>query len=124
MTDPEHQKHDLALYGGYSKTEFDNAAQSIGSGMYRWVQEVKGRWECEADSYRTLLGVFSWIKRFPADIAEAAAQQALHSCIFSVRGFKAIVSRCIADEDKTEREKQSLNSIYIAHKGDGTGYEG
>ena len=124
VTDPGHQKHDLALYGGYSKTEFDNAARSIGSGMYRWVQEVKGRWECEADSYRTLLGVFSWIKRFPADIAEAAAQQALHSGIFSVRGFKAIVSRCIADEDKTEREKQSLNSIYIAHKGDGNGYEG
>ena len=68
-----------------------------------------------------ILGIFTLSN---TDIAEAAAQQALHSCIFSVRGFKAIVSRCIADEDKTEREKQSLNSIYIAHKGDGNGYEG
>ena len=124
VTDPEHQRYDLALYGGYSKMEFDNAARSIGSSMYRWVQEVKGRWECEADSYRTLLGVFSWIRRFPADIAEAAAQQALSSGIFSVRGFKAIVSRCIADSEKTRQEKQNINSIYIAHKEDGNGYEG
>ena len=107
VTDPEHQRYDLALYGGYSKMEFDNAARSIGSG-----------------SYRTLLGVFSWIKRFPADIAEAAAQQALNSGIFSVRGFKAIVSRCIADSEKTRQEKQNINSIYIAHKEDGNGYEG
>ena len=124
VTDPEHQRYDLALYGGYSKMEFDNAARSIGSSMYRWVQEVKGRWECEADSYRTLLGVFSWIRRFPADIAEAAAEQALCSGIFSVRGFKAIVSRCIADSEKTRQEKQNINSIYIAHKEDGNGYEG
>ena len=124
VTDPEHQRYDIALYGGYSKTEFDNAARSIGSGMYEWVQQVKSRWECEADSYRTLLGAFSWIKRFPADIAEAAAQQALHSGIFSVRGFKAIVSRCIADSEKTRQEKQNLNSIYIAHKEDRNGYEG
>ena len=124
VTDPEHQRYDLALYGGYSKMEFDNAARSIGSGMYEWVLQVKGRWECEADSYRTLLGVFSWIKRFPADIAEAAAQQALNSGIFSVRGFKAIVSRCIADSEKTRQEKQNINSIYIAHKEDGNGYEG
>ena len=124
VTDPEHQRCDLALYGGYSKTEFDNAARSIGSGMYEWVQQVKGRWECEADSYRTLLGVFSWIRRFPADIAEAAAQQALDSGIFSVRGFKAIVSRCIADSERARQERQNLNSIYIAHKEDGNGYEG
>ena len=124
VTDPEHQRYDLALYGGYSKMEFDNAARSIGSGMYEWVQQVKGRWECEADSYRTLLGVFSWIKRFPADIAEAAAQQALNSGIFSVRGFKAIVSRCIAESEKTRQEKQNINSIYIAHKEDDNGYEG
>lgn len=74
--------------------------------MYEWVQQVKGMWECEADSYRTLLGVFSWIQRFPADIAEAAASQALHSGIFSVRGFKAIVSRCIADRDKARRRNR------------------
>ena len=124
VTDPEHQRYDIALYGGYSKTEFDNAARSIGSSMYEWVQQVKGRWECEADSYRTLLGVFSWIKRFPADITEAAAQQALDSGIFSVRGFKAIVSRCITDSERTRQERQNLNSIYIAHKEDGNGYEG
>lgn len=122
VTDPEHQRYDLALYGGYSKTEFDNTARSIGSSMYEWVQQVKGMWECEADSYRTLLGVFSWIKRFPADIAESAARQALHSGIFSVRGFKAIVSRCIADRDKARQEKQDLNNIYIAHGEDGNGY--
>ena len=91
--------------------------------MYEWVQQVKGMWECEADSYRTLLGVFSWIQRLPADIAEAAASQALHSGIFSVRGFKAIVSRCIADRDKARQEKQTLNSIYIAHVEDGNGYK-
>ena len=46
------------------------------------------------------------------------------SCGTAVRGFKAIVSRCIADSEKTRQEKQNINSIYIAHKEDGNGYEG
>ena len=124
VTNSGHQRYDLAIYGGYSKTEFDNQARSIGPGMYEWVQAVKGKWECEADSYRTLLGIFSWIKRVPADIAEAAAEQALRSGIFSSRGFKAIASSYIADREKGIRERQDPNSIYIAHGEDGNGYEG
>ena len=116
VTDAEHQKHDLALYGGFSENEFDDRARSIGSSMYEWVQRVKGRWDSAADSYRTLLGVFSWINRYPADLAEEAARQALSSGIYSTRGFKAVLAGCIRRDSDSKKEKQDLNSIYITQR--------
>ena len=55
VTSEEHRKADLALYGGYSREEFDDRARSIGPAMFTWVQAVKDRCDCFADSYRTLL---------------------------------------------------------------------
>ena len=54
VTSEEHRKADLALYGGYSREEFDDRARSIGPAMFTWVQDVKDRCDCFADSYRTL----------------------------------------------------------------------
>lgn len=113
---PEHQKHDLALYGGYSSNEFDDSARSIGPSMHSWVRTVKARHDNAADSYRTLLGVFSFIRKFPADLVEKAAADALRVGVCSARGFKAFISDHMAEQEKDDARGSSIDDIYISHE--------
>ena len=116
VTSEEHRKADLALYGGYSREEFDDRARSIGPAMFTWVQAVKDRCDCFADSYRTLLGVFSGIGKYPAHAVEEAARQANNTGIYSARGFKALVAYNASSMQAEKARKQDINDIYISHE--------
>ena len=84
--------------------------------MFTWVQAVKDRCDCFADSYRTLLGVFSGIGKYPAHAVEEAARQANNTGIYSARGFKALVAYNASSMQAEKARKQDINDIYISHE--------
>ena len=123
VTDPDHRKADLALYGGYCPHEFDERARSIGPSMLAWVKAVQGRCDNVADSYRTLLGVFSSIGRHPAEVVEEAAAEALSVNAYSARAFKALVAQQAAADARRDVCMSTIDDIYMAHEEDGHGEE-
>lgn len=123
VTDPDHRKADLALYGGYCPHEFDERARSIGPSMLAWVKAVQGRCDNVADSYRTLLGVFSNIGRHPAEVVEEAAAEALSVNAYSARAFKALVAQQAAADARRDVCMSTIDDIYMAHEEDGHGEE-
>lgn len=112
MTSEEHQKADLALYGGYSREEFDDWARSMGSVMFTWVQAVKDRCDCFADSYKTLLGVCSGIGKYPAHTVEEAARQTNNTDLLGKRHQ----GPCASSMQAEKARKQDINDIYISYE--------
>ena len=81
----------------------------------QWVKAELGRFEFEVQSYRPISSVLRTLNRYGSGAAERAAEAAYASSVFTVKGFKSILS-AQAKQHPVEKKKQvNLNDIFCAH---------
>ena len=73
-----------------------------------------GRFEFEVQSYRPITSVLRVLNRYSPAAAERASEAALASSVFTVKGFKSILSAQSKIHPEKERRKD-LNDIFCAH---------
>ena len=94
-------------------------ANKFGPYTVQWVKAELGRFEFEVQSYRPITSVLRILNRYDADRAEKASEAALVSSVFTVKGYKSILSaqsKSHAAEDKNT----DLNDIFCAHDEEGS----
>ena len=106
------------LHGAYSAAELTSWAEKFGSQTVLWVKTVLGRYEFEVQSYRPITSVLRILNRYSADVAEKASEAALASSVFTVKGFKSILSAQAKLRPKKEKQVD-LNDIFCAHGEEG-----
>ena len=73
-----------------------------------------GRFEFEVQSYRPITSVLRILNRYGPDVAEKASEAAIASSVFTVKGFKSILSA--QSKHHPPKEKRiDLNDIFCAH---------
>ena len=103
------------MHGAYSAAELTDWAEKFGPYTVRWVKAVLGRYEFEVQSYRPISAVLRTLNRYSSDVAEKASEAAYVSSVFTVKGFKSILS-AQSKRHPTEKKKQvNLNDIFCAH---------
>lgn len=103
------------LHGAYSAAELIDWAEKFGPYTVRWVKAELGRFEFEVQSYRPISAVLRTLNRYNPEVAERAAEAAYVSSVFTVKGFKSILS-AQAKQHPVEKKKQvNLNDIFCAH---------
>ncbi len=106
------------LHGAYSADELKAWAGKFGSFTVKWVETVLGRFEFEVQSYRPITSVLRILNKYSPEAAEMASEAALASSVFTVKGFKSILSaqsRFHPAKDK----RLDLNDIFCAHMEEG-----
>ena len=74
-----------------------------------------GRFEFEVQAYRPVTSVLRVLNRYTPEAAESASEAALASSVFTVKGFKSILSaQSRIHPAKTSRV--NLNDVFCAHK--------
>ena len=76
------------------------------------------RFEFEVQSYRPITSVLRILNRHSVEAAEKASEAALASSIFTVKGFKSILS-AQAKLHPAKEEHIDLNDIFCAHDEEG-----
>lgn len=111
---------DIDIHGAYSAEELISWANKFGPYTVQWVKAELGRFEFEVQSYRPITSVLRILNRYDADSAEKASEAALASSVFTVKGYKSILSaqsKSHAAADKIA----DLNDIFCAHDEEGSG---
>ncbi len=103
------------LHGAYSSEELISWAQKFGPFTVRWVKAELGRFEFEVQSYRPITSVLRILNRYGPEAAESASEAALASSIFTVKGFKGILSAQSRRHPANE-VRVDLNAIFCAHE--------
>ena len=106
------------MHGAYSAAELTSWAEKFGPQTVLWVKTVLGRYEFEVQSYRPITSVLRILNRYSADVAEKASEAALASSVFTVKGFKSILSAQAKLRPKKEKQVD-LNDIFCAHGEEG-----
>ena len=78
-----------------------------------------GRFEFEVQSYRPITSVLRTLNRYQPEAAERASEAAICSSIFTVKGFKSILS-AQSKLHPTKAKSPNLNDIFCAHNEEGT----
>lgn len=102
------------LHGAYSAEELINWAEKFGSFTVQWVKAELRRFEFEVQSYRPITSVLRILNKYSSEAAERASEAALASSVFTVKGYKSILSA----QSKLHPEKKKkidLNDIFCAH---------
>ncbi len=111
---------DINLHGAYSAEELLKWAEKFGPYTVRWVKAELGRFEFEVQSYRPITSVLRVLNRYTPAAAERASEAALASSVFTVKGFKSILSAQSKIHPEKERRKD-LNDIFCAHDKEDSG---
>lgn len=102
------------LHGAYSSDELIRWAEKFGPCTVKWVKAELGRFEFEVQSYRPITSVLRILNRYGAESAEKASEAALVSAVFTVKGFKGILSA--HSRSHPVKEKQiDLNEVFCVH---------
>jgi len=105
------------LHGAYSSDELIRWAEKFGPWTVNWVKAELGRFEFEVQSFRPITSVLRILNRYDAEAAERASEAALASSVFTVKGFKGILSA--QSKYHPEKKKQiDLNDVFCAHMGE------
>ena len=107
------------LHGAYSAEELIGWAEKFGPFTVRWVKSELGRFEFEVQSYRPITSVLRTLNRYQPEAAERASEAAISSSIFTVKGFKSILS-AQSKLHPTKAKSPNLNDIFCAHNEEGT----
>lgn len=83
----------------------------------RWVKAELGRFEFEVQSYRPITSVLRILNRHSAEAAEKASEAALASSVFTVKGYKSILSGQ-SKLHPAKEQRVDLNDIFCAHEED------
>ena len=103
------------LHGAYSSAELIHWAEKFGPFTVQWVKAELGRFEFEVQSYRPITSVLRILNRYGSDVVERASEAALASSVFTVKGFKSILS-AQAKRHPAKEKRIDLNDIFCAHE--------
>ncbi len=106
--------------GAYSTPEILNWARKFGPFTEKWIRAELGRFKYEVQAYRPATTVLRLLNRH-SSVAERTSEMAIESNIFTVKGFRGILS---AQERKHEEEtapEPDLNSLFCSHDGEVSG---
>ena len=113
---PEHiPGKGVNLHGAYSAAELIAWAEKFGPYTVQWVKVELGRFEFEVQSYRPITSVLRVLNRYGADAAERASEAALASSVFTVKGFKSILSAQSKLRSARKETRFDLNDVFCAH---------
>ena len=110
------------LHGAYSADELISWAGKFGPFTVRWVKAELGRFEFEVQSYRPVTSVLRVLNRYTPEAAERASEAALAASVFTVKGYKSILSAQSRLHPAKEK-RVNLNDVFCAHEEkEGSGY--
>ena len=109
------------LHGAYSAEELVAWAEKFGPYTVRWVKAELGRFEFEVQSYRPITSVLRVLNRYSPEAAEHASEAALASAVFTVKGYKSILS-AQSKSHPAKENRVNLNDVFCAHEEEGSGY--
>ena len=123
-TKPEHiPGKDTDLHGAYSSAELIDWAGKFGPFTVKWVQAEMGRFQFEVQSYRPVTSVLRVLNRYSPEVAERASEAALASSVFTVKGYKSILS-AQAKMYSAKEPQIDLNDVFCTHtETEGLNYE-
>ena len=103
------------LHGAYSAAELIDWAGKFGPFTVRWVKIELGRFEFEVQAYRPITSVLRVLNRYDPAAAERASEAAIASSVFTVKGFKSILSAQTKLHPNRQEKKLDLNDVFCAH---------
>ncbi len=106
-----------SLHGAYSSDELIRWAEKFGPYTVKWVKAELGRFEFEVQSYRPITSILRVLNRDTPEIAERASEAALASGVFTVKGFKSILS-AQSRMYPVRKKHLDLNSVFCVHDDD------
>ncbi|MBQ7569132.1 hypothetical protein IJT17_10080 [bacterium] len=107
--------HGGDLHGAYSAEEMISWAEKFGPYTVRWVKAELGRFEFEVQSYRPITSVLRMLNRHTLDVAESTSEAALAASVFTVKGFKSILS-AQSKLHPSKENRVNLNDVFCAHE--------
>ena len=111
------------LHGAYSSKELISWAEKFGPNTVRWVQIELGRFEFEVQSYRPITSVLRMLNKYSSKVAESASEAALASSVFTVKGYKSILS-AKSKMHPAKTRSVDLNDVFCTHEeSEGMDYE-
>lgn len=115
-TDPDHIPNSFAdLHGAYSTESLLSWARQFGTYTETWVKNELKRFEFEVQAYRPITSVLRALNTYPSSVAEKASKAALESAIYTVKGFKSILS-VEARHAKASSAKLNYNDLFCTHE--------
>ena len=115
LTDPSHiPNYGTAENGAYSTPQILDWARKFGPFTEKWITLELGRFKYEVQAYRPATSVLRLLNRH-SSVAEKTSEIALESNVFTVKGFRSILS---AQERKNLEEsvpEHDLNSLFCSH---------
>lgn len=109
------------LHGAYSADELIQWSEKFGPFTVRWVKAELGRFEFEVQAYRPITSVLRILNRYRPEAAERASETALASSVFTVKGFKSILS-AQSRLYPVKEDRVDLNDIFCVHEEEDSGY--
>ena len=103
------------LHGAYSSDELISWAEKFGPYTVRWVKAELGRFEFEVQAYRPVTSVLRILNRYTPEAAESASEAALASSVFTVKGYKSILS-AQSRIHPAKANRINLNDVFCAHE--------
>ena len=103
------------LHGAYSADELISWAEKFGPYTVRWVKAELGRFEFEVQAYRPITSILRVLNRYTPEAAENASEAALASSVFTVKGFKSILSAQSRIHPAKEH-RTDLNDVFCVHE--------
>lgn len=98
----------------------DSNTRKFGPFTEKWIRAELGRFKYEVQAYRPATTVLRLLNRH-SSVAERTSEIAIESNIFTVKGFRSILS---AQERKHVEEtapEPDLNSLFCSHDGEVSG---
>ena len=103
------------LHGAYSSEELISWAEKFGPYTVRWVKAELSRFEFEVQAYRPVTSVLRILNRYTPEAAESASEAALASSVFTVKGYKSILS-AQSRIHPAKANRINLNDVFCAHE--------
>ena len=103
------------LHGAYSSDELISWAGKFGPYTVRWVKAELGRFEFEVQAYRPVTSVLRVLNRYTPEAAESASEAALAASVFTVKGYKSILS-AQSRIHPAKANRVNLNDVFCAHE--------
>lgn len=104
----------IDLHGAYSADELLTWAEKFGPFTIKWVKAELGRFEFEVQSYRPITSILRVLNKYSPEIAEKTSEAALASGVFTVKGYKSILS-AQTKSHPSNTNRVDLNDIFCSH---------
>ena len=121
ITDPSHvPDYGTAGDGAYSTPEILTWARKFGPFTEKWITSVLGRFQYEVQGYRPATTVLRLLNRHPA-VAERTSETAIESNVYTVKGYRSILSAQERRHQEQSSPEPDLNSLFCCHDGEVSG---